>query len=178
MAGVSVEFILMVGYALALALIVFLLGLAAGRARRRSMGLSTAGFTYDPGQDICPQDQHLFPVFSDSAKGITIYRAPADACNSCMSKAACTDSSGECEIERNSLTDVDSGMVSFHRVLSMTLLALAGVLLAVELFRAGNLYPRVLLASTLLLFCTFIVRLSAKLSESGQHSAASSSVSC
>src|SRR5215470_12491242 len=162
MAGVSVEFILMVGYALALALIVFLLGLAAGRARRRSMGLSTAGFTYDPGQDICPQDQHLFPIFSDSARGITIYRAPADACNSCMSKAACTDSSDGREIERNSLTDVESCMVRFHRALSVTLLVLASLILAVELFRTGSLYPRVLLASTLMLFCTFIVRLSAK----------------
>jgi len=167
MAGVSVEFMLMVGYALALALIVFLLELAAGHARRRSMAVSTAGFTYHQGQDIwkCPQDQHLFPIFSDSARGITIYRAPADACNSCMSKAACTDSTQGREIERNSVMDVESGMVKLHRALSVTLLVLASLILAVELFRTGSLYPRVLLASTLMLFCTFIVRLSAKLSE-------------
>ena len=165
------EFVLMLGYALALALIVFLLELAAGHARRRSLGVSTAGFTYHPDQDVwrCPQDQHLFPIFSDSAKGIRIYRASADACNSCRSKAACTDSSHGREIEHNSLSDVESGVARFHRALSLTLLVLASLILVVELFRTGSPYPRVLLASTLVLLCTFIVRLSAKLSESGQH---------
>lgn len=168
MAGVSVEFMLMLGYALALALIVLLLELAAGHARRRSLGVSTAGFTYHPGQDFwrCPQDQHLFPIFSDSQKGITIYRAPADACNSCMSKAACTDSSGGRQIERNDLSDVGSRMARFHRALSLTLLVLASLILIVELFRTGSPYPRVLLALALVLFCTFIVRLSAQLSDS------------
>jgi hypothetical protein len=172
MAGVSVEFMLMLGYAFALALIVFLLELAAGHARRRSLGVNTAGSTYHPGQDVwkCPQDQHLFPIFSDSAKGITIYRAPADSCNSCRSKAAYTDSTQGREIERNSLSDVESGIAKFHRALSLTLLVLASLILVVELFRAGSPYPRVLLASTLMLFCTFLVRLSVKLSQSGQHS--------
>jgi len=170
MAGVSMEFILTVGYALALAVIVLLLDLAAGHAHRRSRGMSTAGFTYHPEQDVwrCPQDQHLFPIFSDSAKGITIYRAPADACNSCRSKAGCTDSSHGREIERSTLSDVESGMKRFHRALSLTLLVLASLILVIELFRTGALYPRVLLASTLMLFCIFIERLSAKLSQSGQ----------
>ena len=177
MAGVSVEFMLMLAYALALALIVFLLELAAGHARRRSLGVSTAGFTYHPDQDVwkCPQDQHLFPIFSDSAKGITIYRAPADACNSCWSKPACTDSSRGREIERNTLSDVESGMARFHRALSLTLLVLASLILVLELFRTGSPYPRVLLASTLVLFCTFVMRLSVKLSQSGQHSPVSRS---
>ena len=180
MAGVSVEFMLMLGYALALALIVFLLELAAWHARRRSLDVSTAGFTYHSGQDVwrCPQDQHLFPIFYDSAKGINIYRAPADACNSCMSKAACTDSSHGREIERNSLGDVESGMARFHRALSLTLLVLATLILIVELFRTGSPYPRVLLALALVVFCTFIVRLSAKLSENGQHSPISSDARC
>lgn len=172
MAGISVEFMLMLGYALALALILFLLDLAVGHARRRSLGVSTAGFTFHPGQDVwrCPQDQELFPIFSDSQKGITIYRAPADACNSCMSKAACTDSTQGREIERNSLSDVESGMARFHRALSVTLLVLASLILVVELFRTGSPYPRVLLALALVAFCTFIMRLSAKLLENGQHS--------
>ena len=174
------EFMLMAGYAFALALIVFLLGLAAGRARQRSMVLSTVGRMDNQEQDASrsPQNQHLFPVFSDPAKGITIYRAPADACNSCMSKAVCTDLNDGCEIERNSLTDVEFGMARFHRALSVTLFVLASLLLAVEFFRTGSPYPRVLLASTLMLFCIFIVRLSAKLSDSSQHSPVSSNVRC
>src|SRR5271155_4679829 len=94
MAGVSLEFVLMLGYAVSLAFIALLLESAARHAHRRSLGASTAGFTYHPDRDIwrCPQDQHLFPIFSDTARGAVIYRAPAAVCNSCRSKAACTDS--------------------------------------------------------------------------------------
>src|SRR5262250_2939575 len=102
MAGVPLECILMLAYALSLALIALVLEWVAGHAHRRSLRVSTAGFSYHPDRDIwrCPQDQHLFPVFSDSAKGIVIYRAPASACNSCRSKAACTDSNHGREITK------------------------------------------------------------------------------
>ena len=153
MAGVSVEFMLMLGYALALALIVLLLELAAGHARRRSVGVRTGGFTYHPG-------------------------ATADACDSCTSKAACMDSSHGRQIEGNTLSDVESSMARFHRALSLTLLLLASLILVVELFRTGSPYPRVLLALALVMFCTFIARLSAKLSHSSQHSPVSSDARC
>jgi hypothetical protein len=85
MARVSLQFILMLGYAVSLAFIALLLEWAARYAHRRSLGASTIGFTYHPERDIwrCPQDQYLFPIFSISAKGVLIYRAPAAACNSC-----------------------------------------------------------------------------------------------
>lgn len=75
------------------------------RAHRRSLSTSTIGFTYPPERDIwrCPQDQHLFPVFSDHVKGVIVYRAPAAACNTCKSKAACTTSDRGREIERKDL---------------------------------------------------------------------------
>jgi hypothetical protein len=148
MASVSLECVLMLGYALALALIALLLEWTGRHAHRRSLGVSTVDFTYDPAQDVWkrPQDQHLFPTFSDSTKGITIYRAPAHACNSCISKAACTDSSRGREIERSTLGDVEHGMNKFHRALSLTLLVLASLIIVVELFRADSRYARVLLA--------------------------------
>ena len=64
MTGVSLAFILMLGYAISLALIALLLELATGRVHRRSLSASTAGFTY-PDRDIwrCPRDQHLFSDF-------------------------------------------------------------------------------------------------------------------
>jgi len=165
MAGVSLEFILMLGYAISLALIALLLELAARHACRRSIGTSTAGFTYHADRDIwrCPEDQHLFPIFSDSAKGVVIYRAPAAACNSCRSKAACTDSDRGREIEHRDRKGIEYGMMRFHRAVSLTLLVLATLILIIELFRVKSLYPRLVLASVLLLFCLAIQRICANL---------------
>jgi heme A synthase len=160
MAGVSLECILMLAYALALALNALVLEWVAGHAHRRSLRVSTAGFTYHPDRDIwrCPRDQHLFPVFSDSLRGTVIYRAPASACNACPSKAACTDSNHGREIERN-LADVEHGMKRIHRAFSFTLLVLASVILVVELFRSDGIYARTVLIIVLILFCGFIWRL-------------------
>jgi heme A synthase len=172
MSRVSLEFILMLGYAVFLALISFLLELAARHAHRRSVGASTRGFTYHPDRDIwrCPQDQHLFPIFSDSAKGAVIYRAPAATCNACRSKAACTDSNNGREIERRDLNRLEFGMQRFHRAMSLTLLALASLILVIELFRTVGLYPRIMLLSVLALFCLIVQRLSANVPHSIQSS--------
>ena len=166
MTRVSLEFILMLGYAVFLAIISFLLEWAARHAHRRSVGTSTMGFTYHPDRDVwrCPQDQHLFPIFSDSAKGAVIYRAPAAACNACRSKAACTDSNNGREIERRDLNGLEYGMQRFHRAMSLTLLVLASLILVIELFRAVGLYPRVMLVLVLTLFCLIIQRLSVNVS--------------
>src|SRR5579863_5198188 len=123
----SIEFVLMLGYAFFLAVVALLLELAAGHAHRRSLSTSTVGFTYHPEHDIwrCPEDQHLFPVFSDHAKGVTVYRAPASASNGCRSKAACTDSDRGREIARKVSSNLEFGMQRFHRAFSLTLLVLA-----------------------------------------------------
>jgi len=164
MAGVSLECFLMLAYALALALIALLLEWIAGHAHRRSLRVSTVGFTYHADRDIwrCPRDQHLFRVFSDSVRGTVIYRAPASACNACPSKAACTDSSHGREIEGN-LADVEHGMKRFHRAFSFTLLVLASVILVIELFRSDGIYARTVLIIVLILFCGFICRLGEEL---------------
>ena len=160
MAGLPLECILLIAYALFLALSAFLLEWVAGHAHRRSPSVSTVGFIYHADRDVwkCPQDQHLFPVFSDAAKGTVIYRASAAACNACTFKPACTDSPHGREIERH-LSDVGSGIKRFHRGVSLTLLVLGSVVLCVGLFRAGERLPRIVLASTLALFCLLIGRL-------------------
>ena len=167
MTGVALECILMLGYAVLLALIALLLEWAARQAQRRSLGMSTVGFTYHPERDIwrCPQDQHLFPIVSDSAKGVVIYRAPAAACNSCGSKAACTDSDHGREIEWQNLNGLEYGIERFHRAISLTLLALASLILIVELFRARGLYPRIVLISVLTVFGLVVQRLCTTLSQ-------------
>jgi hypothetical protein len=167
MAGVPLECILMLGYAVLLALMALLLEWVARQAHRRSLGLSTVGFTYHPERDIwrCPQDQHLFPIVSDSAKGVVIYRAPAAACNSCGSKAACTDSDHGREIERRNLNGLEYGIEWFHRAIALTLLVLASLILIVELFRARGLYPRIVLLSVLTPFCLIVQRFCTTLSQ-------------
>src|SRR5665213_1941073 len=158
----SLEFILTLGYAVSLAFIAMLLELAARHAHQRTLRISTIGFTYHPDRDIwrCPEDQHLFPVFSDSIKGTVVYRAPAEACNACRSKAACTDSNKGREIERRSGGALRFGMERFHRAVALLLLILASLILAVEMFRVSGFYPRAVLAAVLILFCAIVLRLS------------------
>jgi hypothetical protein len=85
-----------------------------------------------------------------------------------MSKAACTDSNDGRTIEVNTLRGVEHGMKRFHRAVSVTLLALASLIVLVELFRTAGLYPRITLASILTMFCLVILRASANLYRSIQ----------
>ncbi len=172
MPDVSVEYVLMLGYAVALAIIALLLEMAARHAHQRSLNTSTVGFTYHPERDVwqCPRDQHLFPVFSDSARGVVIYRAPASACNSCRSKAACTDSNHGREIERRTTKGLEYGMQRFHRAMSLTLLLLASVLLVTEMVRADGLYPHLVLGAVLAAFCIVMWRLGMAMRTGGADS--------
>lgn len=175
--NLPIEFILMLGYAVFLALVALVLEMAARHAHRRSLNVSTIGFTYHPERDIwkCPEDQHLFPVFSDQMKGVTVYRAPAHACNACRSKAACTDSDRGRKIQRKTLSSVEFGMQRFHRAFSLTLLVLALLILCVEFFRAIGIYPRAILTGAFVVFSVTAWRLTAGLYRERRESAATQS---
>lgn len=151
---ISIEFLLLIGYAICLALIAVALEMSARFAQRRSMSFNTAGFVYHPERDIwrCPQDQHLFPIFSDANRKHTVYRAPASACNACPSKAACTDSSHGREIRRTKEAGLEFGMRRFHRAISITLLTLACVLLLVDLAFARTFWQHAALITVLFAF--------------------------
>jgi hypothetical protein len=118
----------------------------------------------EPGHLEVPPDQHLFPIFSDSARGVTIYRASAADCNSCKSKAACTDSNHGREIERRDLGSVEYGMKRFHHAISITLLVLATLILGVESIRESVLFLRLILIAVLTLFYLIVQRLFSRLS--------------
>jgi hypothetical protein len=159
------EFVLALVYAIFLAVLAFLLELAARHAHRRSLTVSTIGFTYHPERDIwrCPEDQHLFPIFADTIKGTVVYRAHAETCNACRSKSACTDSERGRSIERKNPGSLQYGMERFHRGVSLTLLILASLILAVEICRASGFYPRAVLAATLLFVGALVIRFSTEL---------------
>lgn len=157
MTSLPLECTLILAYAFTLGLIAFLLEWVAGHAHRRSLAVSTAGFTYHRDRDVwqCPKDQHLFPILSDSVRGKVIYRAPATACRVCPSKAACTDSDHGREVERD-LGTVESGMKHFHRAISLMLMVLACLILGVEVFRTGHGSARITLVAALGLFCLLV----------------------
>lgn len=173
--SVSIEYVLMLGYAVALALIALVLEMAARHAHKRSLETATVGFTYHREHDVwvCPRNERLFPVFSDQAKGVVVYRAPASACNSCPSKAACTDSDTGREIERRIPQGLEYGMQRFHRAMSLTLLVLANLMLIVELFRAQGIYPRLALAVMLVVFSLVIRELASSLRPKRENAKAS-----
>lgn len=178
MPGVSIEFVLVLGYAVGLAVIALLLEVAARHTHRRSVGMRTSGFTYHPDRDIwqCPEDQHLFPVFSDVSRGLVIYRAPASICNACRSKPACTDSDRGREIEHRTKFGLEYGMQRFHRVISIVLLVLACLLLLIECFRTSGLYSRLTLLVVLIAFISSAWRLAMELA-GGQSTEQTASVS-
>lgn len=151
---VQIQFLLLMGYAICLALISMVLEISARSAQRRSMNFSTTGFVYHAEQDIwsCPRDQHLFPIFSDPMQKHTVYRAPASACNVCPSKAACTDSSHGREIKRVTEVGIEFGMRRFHRAISITLLTLASVLILIDFAFAGTFWQRTALVTVLCAF--------------------------
>lgn len=161
MPDVSIKFVLMLGYAVVLAGIAFLLERAARHAHKRSLRISTVGFTYHPERDIwrCPEEQFLFPAFRDRAKETVVYQAPASTCNSCKRKHACTDSNNGRRVEKRMSDDLQFGMQRFHRVLSITLLTLSSVLLIVDLFEPAGVYPRIALTIILVLSLYSLQRL-------------------
>jgi heme A synthase len=158
---VSIEFVLMLSYAVILAGAAFLLERLARHAHKRSLRISTVGFTYHPDRDIwrCPEKQHLFPVFTDFTKKTIIYQAPASACNACKRKEACTDSKDGRQVERQTSEDLEYGMQRFHRVFSITLLVLASLLLVIDMFEPAGIYPRIGLTVVLLMFLISLQRL-------------------
>jgi hypothetical protein len=161
MQDVSVKFVLMLSYAVVLAAVAFLLERAARHTHKRSLRISTVGFTYHPDRDIwrCPEEQHLFPVFTDWTKKTAVYQAPASACNACKRKESCTDSNDGRRVERRLSGDLEYGMQRFHRVFSITLLVLASLLLVIDIFVPAGLYPKIGLTVVLLVFLTSLQRL-------------------
>jgi len=171
MHDISLEYVLVLGYSVFLLAVALLLEMVARYAHQRSLRTSTLGFTYSTDSDTwrCPENQHLFPVFSDPVKGSVTYRAPAAACNACRSKAACTDSASGREIEHKRAPSLQFGMRHFHRGFSLTLLALANLILGVEILRTSGFYPRSLLVVVLILFCAIGMYLASALSPRVRH---------
>lgn len=135
--SVHIEVVLIAGYA------VFLLACAAGldllarHAHQRSERYRTMGFAYHPGHDywVCPEDQQLWPHEFDHERRLVRYRAKPSICNACPTKHRCTASQDGREITRPLDPWPHSEAGRFHRGIALVLVALAGFILVVEVFR-------------------------------------------
>ena len=152
MSGLDAEVVLASGYA------VFLLATAAGldllaqHSYRRSERYRTAGFQYHAHLDAweCPEGQHLWLHEHDPESRVRRYRGKPHVCNACPAKPGCTDSDEGRELVRSLDSWARSEAGRFHRVLSLTLVLLAALLLTAELVRHRDPSELLLLGLVLL----------------------------
>jgi hypothetical protein len=129
-AGIHTEVFLALCYAFFLMAVGFVLELVAEHSRRRAEGYRNSGFIYFRDLDYweCPAGHQLVQLNSDLERRVSVYRAPASACNSCSLKLNCTDSDEGRLLERRWDNRFESEMCRFHRVISTVLLILATTL--------------------------------------------------
>jgi hypothetical protein len=147
----SPEVLLASGYATFLTLTAFGLEWLSAHTHRRTLRYRTAGFSYDETHDhwICPEGEQLWPHEYDRERRLVRYRAQAHVCNACPSKTRCTDSDRGREIVRPVDPWPHSEAGRFHRVVALLLVALAALVLLVELARHHSPPEAALLAGML-----------------------------
>ena len=131
------EVYLAAGYAVFLLVCALLLEWLSSHTHRRSLRYRTAGFAYHEHLDVweCLEGEHLRLHELDHERRLARYRARAHVCNRCHRKGACTDSDRGREIVRPLDPWPHSEAGRFHRVLSLVLVTLAGLVLIVEAAR-------------------------------------------
>jgi hypothetical protein len=153
------EVLLAAGYAALLITGAFLLEWLSSHTHKRSLRFRTAGFTYDETHDHwkCPEGQHLWPHEFDVERRLVRYRAKAATCNACVSKGKCTDSTNGREVVRPLDPWPHSEAGRFHRGISLVIVALAVLILVVELIRHHDPAEAAVLV-TLLVGCGLVGR--------------------
>jgi hypothetical protein len=134
---VSPEVLFAASYAAFLTGAAFALEWLSAHTHKRALRYRTAGFTYDETHDywLCPEGEHLWPHELDRERRLVRYRARAQVCNACPSKSRCTDSDHGREVVRPLDPWPHSEAGRFHRVIALTMVALGGLILTVELLR-------------------------------------------
>jgi hypothetical protein len=150
---VSPEVLFAAGYAAFLTGGAFALEWLSAHTHRRALRFRTAGFTYVEVHDhwVCPEGEQLWPKELDREKRLVRYRARPHVCNACAVKHRCTDSDRGREIVRPLDPWPHSEAGRFHRVIALTLVGLAALILVVELARHHALDEAGLLLGLLVL---------------------------
>ena len=147
-----IEVLLALSYALFLAGVAFLLEFLARHSHKRTERYRNAGFIYFRDLDYwqCPAGQQLVQLTTDHGRRVSLYQAPANACNSCSLKLNCTDSDSGRLLESRLDVWIESELRRFHRGISLVLLLLATVILVAEAFRYAYPHDREALLGLLL----------------------------
>jgi hypothetical protein len=134
---VNAEVLAAGAYAGGLTLGAFAIEWLSAHTHRRALRYRTAGFTYEADHDhwVCPEGEQLWPHALDCERRLVRYRARAHVCNACRVKERCTDSDHGREIVRPLDPWPHSEAGRFHRVIALVLVALALLILLVELGR-------------------------------------------
>ena len=150
-AGVHFETILIAGYAMFLVAVAVGLELLARDSHHRSERFHLVGFRYhrEPDAWECPTGQRLGRFEIDHQQLMVRYRAPSHVCNACTCKPDCTDSDDGRLIERPLDSWFRSEIRRFHRGISITLLALAAVILLAEIIHFDYAKDQLLLTGFL-----------------------------
>lgn len=150
--GVHIEVILAGGYALLLVGVAVILEIVARHSHRRSEHFRNSGFIYKKKLDVweCPTGHHLTREQTDFERKIALYRAPAHKCNACHCKKDCTDSDDGRLLESRLDAWLQSELSRFHRGVSLTLLLLAVLILAAEMFEHQDIRDWIVLLALLL----------------------------
>ncbi len=151
MTALDPEALLAAAYGAILVASAYGLDLLARHSQRRADEYGTGGFRFHPHIDAweCPEGEYLHLVDDDRERRLARYRARALVCNACPAKSACTESDEGRELVR-SLEDwprTEAGR--FHRVISLALVGLAGLLASIVLVRHHEPAEAVLLAAVL-----------------------------
>ena len=149
----SAETVLAAGYAAFLVGCAFLLEWLSAHTHRRALRFRTAGFRYDADHDHwrCPEGEHLWPYHFDHGRRLVRYRARAHVCNACGLKEQCTDSDDGREIVRPIDPWPHSEAGRFHRVLALILVAVAALVVVVEIARHHDARETALMLALLIL---------------------------
>lgn len=152
MSALDAEVLLAAGYGAILLATAFGLDALARHSHRRADEYGTGGFRFHARIDAweCPQGEYLHVEARDEERRLLRYRARPLVCNACPAKAECTDSDEGREIVR-SLDDWPRSQAGrFHRVVSLSLVALAGLIASVVLVRHHEPSEALLLGGVLL----------------------------
>lgn len=137
MSAVGPEALLAATYAGILLATAFGLDALARHSQRRSDQYGTGRFRFHEHLDAwqCPEGELLYLAHRDEGRRLVRYRARPHVCNACHAKPACTDSDNGREIVRSLDVWPRSEVGRFHRVVSLSLVVLAGLVAAVALVR-------------------------------------------
>jgi hypothetical protein len=150
---VSIDVILVCGYAIVLLGIAWGFDAMARRVARRAQAWRTGAFRYHEDHDAwtCPQDQWLWPASYDPEQRIVRYRAKPSVCNACPVKHTCTSSPHGREVTREIDPWPHSEAGRFHRGIACCVAGLGLLLPAAMLITDHRPYEVLILVGTIAL---------------------------